>query len=87
MLIMKKTMNQDTIDNGKVSRGPCVQMDLIDYQSNWYFKCYAVRHIVINCPSKRTLIFHEDLDGWIRKDEEVVKKFKESPLSKLKKKA
>ncbi|KAI5648852.1 hypothetical protein M9H77_34857 [Catharanthus roseus] len=31
------------------------------------FKCNGVGHIVINCPTKRTLVFGEDLNGWIEK--------------------
>ncbi|KAI5653372.1 hypothetical protein M9H77_30559 [Catharanthus roseus] len=47
------------------------------------FKCNGVEHIAINCPTKRTLVFCEDLNGWIEKDEDdLVKKFKELPLLK-----
>ncbi|KAI5663909.1 hypothetical protein M9H77_23232 [Catharanthus roseus] len=31
------------------------------------FKCNGVGHIAINCPTKRTLGFSEDLNGWIEK--------------------
>ncbi|KAI5676940.1 hypothetical protein M9H77_07890 [Catharanthus roseus] len=34
------------------------------------FKCNVVGHIAINCPTKRTLIFSEDLNGWIEKNED-----------------
>lgn len=34
------------------------------------FKCNGLRYIAIHCPTKRTLIFCEDLNGWIEKDEE-----------------
>lgn len=27
-------------------------------------------HIVINCPTKRTLIFNEELNGWIEREED-----------------
>ncbi|KAI5676941.1 hypothetical protein M9H77_07891 [Catharanthus roseus] len=30
-------------------------------------KCNGVEHIAINYPTKRTLVFSEDLDGWIEK--------------------
>ncbi|KAI5681399.1 hypothetical protein M9H77_02626 [Catharanthus roseus] len=31
------------------------------------FKCNGVGHIAINCPTKRTLVFSEDLNYWIEK--------------------
>ncbi|KAI5653103.1 hypothetical protein M9H77_30290 [Catharanthus roseus] len=31
------------------------------------FKCNGVGHIAINCHTKRTLVFSEDLNGWIEK--------------------
>ncbi|KAI5667941.1 hypothetical protein M9H77_17794 [Catharanthus roseus] len=34
------------------------------------FKCNGVRLIAINCPTKRTLVFSEDLNGWIKKSED-----------------
>ncbi|KAI5677066.1 hypothetical protein M9H77_08016 [Catharanthus roseus] len=99
------TLDQDQVDRGSSTvgrRGPparVAQASLIDYQSNKVLKYNGVGHIAINCPTKRTLVFREDLNGWIEKDEddfqedivqrkkEIVKKFKESPLSKPMKKA
>ncbi|KAI5664032.1 hypothetical protein M9H77_23355 [Catharanthus roseus] len=34
------------------------------------FKCNGWGHIAINCPTKRALVFCEDLNGWIKKDED-----------------
>ncbi|KAI5675892.1 hypothetical protein M9H77_06842 [Catharanthus roseus] len=34
------------------------------------FKCNGVGHIAINCPIKRTLVFNEDLNGWIEKSDD-----------------
>ncbi|KAI5677875.1 hypothetical protein M9H77_08825 [Catharanthus roseus] len=34
------------------------------------FKCNGLGHKAINCPTKRTLIFREDLNGWIEKNGE-----------------
>ncbi|KAI5676159.1 hypothetical protein M9H77_07109 [Catharanthus roseus] len=31
------------------------------------FMCIGMSHIAINCPTKRTLVFSEDLNGWIKK--------------------
>ncbi|KAI5683017.1 hypothetical protein M9H77_04245 [Catharanthus roseus] len=33
------------------------------------FKCNAVGYIAINCPTKRTLVLSEDLNGWIDKSD------------------
>ncbi|KAI5667741.1 hypothetical protein M9H77_17594 [Catharanthus roseus] len=34
------------------------------------FKCNGVGHTAINCPAKRTLVFGEDLNGWIEKSDD-----------------
>ncbi|KAI5682541.1 hypothetical protein M9H77_03769 [Catharanthus roseus] len=34
------------------------------------FKCNGVGHNAINCPTKRTLVFSEDLNGWIEKSDD-----------------
>ncbi|KAI5681988.1 hypothetical protein M9H77_03216 [Catharanthus roseus] len=34
------------------------------------FKCNDVGHNAINCPTKRTLVFIEDLNGWIEKSDD-----------------
>ncbi|KAI5663931.1 hypothetical protein M9H77_23254 [Catharanthus roseus] len=34
------------------------------------FKCNGMGHIAINCPTKRTFVFSEDLNGWIEKIED-----------------
>ncbi|KAI5657268.1 hypothetical protein M9H77_26061 [Catharanthus roseus] len=34
------------------------------------FKCNGVGHIAIDCPTKRTLVFNEDLNGWIKKGDD-----------------
>ncbi|KAI5677805.1 hypothetical protein M9H77_08755 [Catharanthus roseus] len=34
------------------------------------FKCNGMGHIVINCPTKTTLVFSEDLNRWIEKSED-----------------
>ncbi|KAI5649356.1 hypothetical protein M9H77_35361 [Catharanthus roseus] len=37
------------------------------------FKCNGVGHIAINFPTKRTLVFNEDLNGWIEKNDDDCK--------------
>ncbi|KAI5653658.1 hypothetical protein M9H77_30845 [Catharanthus roseus] len=37
------------------------------------FKCNRVGHIAINCPTKRTFVFSEDLNGWIEKNDDDCK--------------
>ncbi|KAI5649820.1 hypothetical protein M9H77_35825 [Catharanthus roseus] len=34
------------------------------------FKCNGVGHYASSCPTKRALIFREDLNGWIEKEED-----------------
>ncbi|KAI5653055.1 hypothetical protein M9H77_30242 [Catharanthus roseus] len=36
---------------------------------SWCLKCNGVGLIAINCPAKRTLVFSEDLNGWIEKSD------------------
>ncbi|KAI5677936.1 hypothetical protein M9H77_08886 [Catharanthus roseus] len=38
------------------------------------FKCNGVGRIAINCPTKRVLVFSEDLNGWIEKSDDYSKK-------------
>ncbi|KAI5658041.1 hypothetical protein M9H77_26834 [Catharanthus roseus] len=35
-----------------------------------YFTCNGVGHIAINCPPKKTLIFNDELNGWIERGED-----------------
>ncbi|KAI5667940.1 hypothetical protein M9H77_17793 [Catharanthus roseus] len=35
-----------------------------------YFKCNEVGHIAINYPTKRSLVFSEDLNDWIKKSDD-----------------
>ncbi|KAI5667456.1 hypothetical protein M9H77_17309 [Catharanthus roseus] len=34
------------------------------------FKCNGMGHIAVNCPTKKTLVFSEDLNGWIEKSDD-----------------
>ncbi|KAI5676956.1 hypothetical protein M9H77_07906 [Catharanthus roseus] len=50
------------------------------------FKCNGVGHIAINCPTKRTLVFNEDLNGWIEKRDDDCQEARTKQGNKLEEK-
>ncbi|KAI5639678.1 hypothetical protein M9H77_00157 [Catharanthus roseus] len=74
-----KSVAKDTLKKGKstnipssrsvVSKAQASTQELITNPIK-YFKGNGVGHIAINCRTKRTLVFSEDLNGWIEKSED-----------------